>query len=79
MKTFSLMFMKDWGIVMQHNVQAPKSITQKTFKIAGYHDSIRDFARILEMSSVPKHIADNAWHEGKRDKEKGLPCSCHSC
>jgi len=57
----------------------PKSITNKSFKIAGYHDNIRDFARILEDSKVPKHIADNAWNEGKREREKGVPCSCYSC
>jgi hypothetical protein len=64
---------------MSANMMMPRSVTQKAFKVAGYHDSIRDFARLLEVSGLPKHVADNAWNEGKRERDNGLPCSCWSC
>lgn len=57
----------------------PISMTQKVLRVAGYHDNIREFARIVEESKIPKHIADNAWFEGKREREQGVPCSCYSC
>jgi len=64
---------------MSSQSQAPTSMTQKTLRVAGYHDNIRDFARILETSGIKKNIADQAWAEGQKAKQRGLPCNCQQC
>ena len=44
-------------------------------RIAGYHDDIRGFTRVLIGSRVRRQLMDAAWHEGRMAKEAGLRCT----
>lgn len=60
-------------------MQTSNSEAIKSIQVAGYHDNIKDFARVCEQSKIPRNVADNAWHAGKKQRMRGNPCSCYLC
>jgi hypothetical protein len=48
-------------------------------RIAGYHDNIREYARVLVESNVGRNSAEIAWFEGQKSKQRGDVCRCGVC
>lgn len=48
-------------------------------KVAGWHNNILQFARILEETSEPRSVVDVAWHDGRKRAASGEPCACVRC
>lgn len=44
-------------------------------RIAGYHDDVRGFTRVLIGSRVRRELMDAAWHEGRKQYAAGVPCT----
>lgn len=48
-------------------------------RIAGYHDDRSRFTRLVVESRVRRAVLDEAWREGRRQREAGMRCGCYYC
>lgn len=48
-------------------------------RMAGYHDDKGRFTRLVVESRVRRAVLDEAWREGRRQRESGMRCDCYYC
>jgi hypothetical protein len=48
-------------------------------QVAGYHADRKTFARIYVENRISLTVAQEAWKQGERQKQKGMPCRCVTC
>lgn len=56
-----------------------RSLLISYMRIAGYHADGAAFARLYVENRVSYEVAKQAFHEGKRMRASGLPCTCSAC
>ena len=48
-------------------------------KIAGYHGDSKGFTRAYIENKLSYQAAQQAYTQGIREKDAGVPCTCYAC
>jgi hypothetical protein len=57
----------------------PRNEAVQRAEVAGYHNNMLQFSRILEEARIERSTLDSAWHKGRKRSTSGDPCSCVRC
>jgi hypothetical protein len=51
----------------------------RAIKYAGYHEDTKTGTRLYVENRISFQAYNDAWNQGRRMKQNGIPCGCSEC